>query len=155
MNENLGIKQRLQNGNAVFTIWSHVMRKQQWHIPENQADIRSEWKCQAFAYDPCNFRRGSLQTFAFHFKTTLLQECSRSEFNWKMTSFLKSVFQLLRLWCDLLHPNIIFQEVWLVKKMCSGTGNRTRACWVRASYPNHQTMPELLRVSVKTENKNM
>ena len=22
-------------------------------------------------------------------------------------------------------------------KRCSGTGNRTRACWVRASYPNH------------------
>jgi hypothetical protein len=24
-----------------------------------------------------------------------------------------------------------------VQKKYSGTGNRTRACWVRASYPNH------------------
>ena len=23
------------------------------------------------------------------------------------------------------------------KEVGSGTGNRTRACWVRASYPNH------------------
>ena len=28
------------------------------------------------------------------------------------------------------------------KKIISDTGNRTRACWVRASYPNSYTMME-------------
>ena len=30
------------------------------------------------------------------------------------------------------------------QKYFSDTGNRTRACWVRASYPNHQTMSDFV-----------
>ena len=32
---------------------------------------------------------------------------------------------------------MIEMECAKFKKVVSGTGNRARACWVRASYPNH------------------
>ena len=39
-----------------------------------------------------------------------------------------------------------------LSKRNSDTGNRTRACWVRASYPNPQTMPDYILNLGKVQN---
>ncbi len=42
------------------------------------------------------------------------------------------------MWIDMLVylETKIYNGKW-AKRLVSATGNRTRACWVRASYPNH------------------